>query len=121
MLAETTSAPLAANAFALSLPGSRVMARAAKPPDGSARIALTRPPPCEPVEPTTAMTFLSDMNLASDFLANDVRGLGERVQLHLRDHTRERLHAAVAAERDLVGRDVLQRRADALGDLRGRL
>ena len=46
-----------------------------------------------------------------------VGGLDERVQLHLGDHARQRLHAAVAAERDLVGRDVLQRAADAIRDL----
>ena len=45
----------------MSLFGSRVIARTANPPLASARIALTRPPPCEPVEPTTAMIFLSAM------------------------------------------------------------
>src|SRR5215813_5218489 len=59
MLAWTTSAPWEASAFALSLLGSRVIARAANPPLGSLKIARTRPPPCEPVEPTTAMIFLS--------------------------------------------------------------
>ena len=38
---------------------SRVIARAAKSPPGSARIARTRPPPCAPSPPTTAIVFLA--------------------------------------------------------------
>ena len=38
---------------------SRVSARAANPPFGSARIARTSPPPCAPVAPTTAIVFLA--------------------------------------------------------------
>ncbi len=57
----TTSAPSFASSFAFSELTSRVMARAAKPPLGSARIALTSPLPCAPVAPTTAMIFLSAM------------------------------------------------------------
>ena len=56
--AATTSAPSCASAFALSLAGSRVIARTAKPPLGSARIARTSPPPWAPVAPTTAIIFL---------------------------------------------------------------
>src|SRR5262249_12430323 len=59
MFAWTTSAPWEVSAFALSLLGSRVIARTANPPLGSLKIARARPPPCEPVEPTTAMIFLS--------------------------------------------------------------
>src|SRR5687768_9742186 len=59
MSACTTSAPALVSAFALSLFGSRVIARTAKPPFGSARIARASPPPCVPVAPTTAMIFLS--------------------------------------------------------------
>ncbi len=43
--AVTTSAPRAASARALSLEGSRVIARQANPPAGSFRIASHRPPP----------------------------------------------------------------------------
>ena len=38
----------------------RVIARAVKPLPGSARMARTRPPPCAPVAPTTAMTLFAD-------------------------------------------------------------
>src|SRR5512135_2382926 len=94
------------------------MARQAKPPFGSDRIALASPPPCDPVEPMTAMIFLSAMGLlASNFFADDRGALGEGLELHLRDHARQRLHAAVGAEGDLLGRHVLQHFADALGDL----
>jgi hypothetical protein len=55
----TTSAPSFASCLAFSDPGSRVSARAAKPPLGSFRIARTSPPPCAPVAPTTAIVFLS--------------------------------------------------------------
>ena len=42
----TTSAPRRASSCALADFGSRVIARAANPPEGSARIALTSPLPC---------------------------------------------------------------------------
>ena len=44
-----------AQGFAFSPFALRVMARARKPLDASARMARTRPPPCAPVAPTTAM------------------------------------------------------------------
>ena len=40
------------------------LARAAKPPFGSARMARTSAPPCAPVAPTTAMIFLSAMSIS---------------------------------------------------------
>ena len=43
--------------------GSRVSARAAKPPCGSARIARTRPPPWAPVAPATAMILSASIIL----------------------------------------------------------
>src|SRR5579862_9165755 len=61
MSAATPSAPSAASSCAASEDGSRVIARTAKPPSGSARIARARPPPWAPVAPTTAITFLSAM------------------------------------------------------------
>src|SRR6476646_10510473 len=66
MSARTTSAPFAASAFALSLFGSRVIARHEKPPEGSDRIARASAPPCAPVAPTTAMTFVFGM-MSPDF------------------------------------------------------
>jgi hypothetical protein len=56
--AATTSAPSFASSFAFAPFGSRVSARAANPPLGSARMARMRPPPCAPVAPTTAIVFL---------------------------------------------------------------
>ena len=58
-LAATTSAPSRASCRAFGELTSRVSARTANPPFGSARMARTRPPPWAPVAPTTAMTFLS--------------------------------------------------------------
>src|SRR5262245_58755097 len=58
MSAVTTSAPSLAKFFALVPFPSLVSTRAAKPPFGSLRIARTKPPPCAPVAPTTAITFL---------------------------------------------------------------
>src|ERR1700720_1187641 len=66
MSAWTTSAPWSASAFALSFDGSRVNARTAKPPSGSARMARATPPPCAPVAPTTAISFLSDIKSSLD-------------------------------------------------------
>ncbi len=57
--AATTSAPAAARARPFSLFGSRVIARTANSPFGSARMARTRPPPWAPVAPDTAMIFLA--------------------------------------------------------------
>src|SRR5581483_520511 len=54
-------------------------------------------------------------------VADDGGSLHERLQLHLRDHPRQRLHAAVGGERDPVRRDVLEHLADAAGDLLRRL
>jgi hypothetical protein len=65
MSARTISTPAAASACACSLVGSRVMARAAKSPSRSARIARTSPPPWAPVAPMTAITFLSLISLLS--------------------------------------------------------
>src|SRR5437588_6172272 len=59
--AAAMTAPSLATAFALSDVGWRVRARAAKPPLLSLTIARTTPPPCAPVAPTIAMTFLSAM------------------------------------------------------------
>src|SRR5215813_3133726 len=59
MSATTTSAPSLAKSFALTPFTSLVSTRAAKPPFGSFRMARTKPLPCAPVAPTTAMTFLS--------------------------------------------------------------
>src|SRR6185503_5895869 len=74
-LAATTSAPCCASGLALSLAGSRVTARAAKPPLGSARIARTSPPPCAPVAPTTAIVFLlMDLPLGSFEVCSDRSG-----------------------------------------------
>src|SRR5262252_9138144 len=58
MSALTTSAPSLAKPFALALFTSLVSTRAAKLRFGSLRIARTKPPPCAPVAPTTAITFL---------------------------------------------------------------
>src|SRR5262249_55374441 len=58
MSALTTSAPSLAKPFALALFTSLVSTRAAKVRFGSLRIARTKPPPCAPVAPTTAITFL---------------------------------------------------------------
>src|SRR5213593_3931233 len=57
--AWTTSAPSFPNDLAFSDLGSRVSARAENPPDLSAKMARTSPPPCAPVAPTTAITFVS--------------------------------------------------------------
>src|SRR3954451_11267489 len=59
----TTSAPSAASALALSELTSRVIARATNGPSLSAVMAPTNPPPCAPVAPTTAMIFLSDIDV----------------------------------------------------------
>ncbi len=73
--AATTSAPACASARAFSESTSRVIARAAKPPAGSARIARTSPPPCAPVAPTTAMIFLSAMaRFPGECAARGLRG-----------------------------------------------
>src|SRR5580704_2828353 len=103
----TTSAPSFASSFALSEFTSRVIARAAKPPFGSFKIARTRPPPCAPVAPNTAMIFLSAMVLLSPeiyllryFFTDDFRAVGQRLELQLRHHPRQRLHAAVGAQID---------------------
>src|SRR5688500_11398015 len=63
--AATTSAPKAANSFALSECTSRVNARAIKPPLVSPIMARTKPPPCNPVAPTTAMILFSAMIIVS--------------------------------------------------------
>src|SRR5438270_7588835 len=59
----TTSAPSAASARALSELTSRVIARATNGPSLSDVMARTNPPPCAPVAPTTAMIFLSDIDV----------------------------------------------------------
>src|SRR6185437_14750563 len=53
--ATTTSAPNRASSRAAGASGFLVIARTANPPAGSLKMARTRPPPCEPVAPTTAM------------------------------------------------------------------
>ena len=47
--------------------GSRVNARTANSRSGSSRIARTSPPPCEPVAPTTAISFFSVIALSFRF------------------------------------------------------
>ena len=116
---------LAASAFALSLLGSRVIARRRSRRSGRPGSRGTRPPPCEPVEPTTAMIFLSamlslpsvdvspsELDRCTARLSSSLRTIAapsaSALELHLGHHARQRLHAAVAAERDLLGRDVLR-------------
>src|SRR5918997_5067802 len=57
--ARTTVAPWSASARAAAESGVRVIARQAKPPSGSARMARARPPPVAPAAPTTAMVLVS--------------------------------------------------------------
>ena len=118
--ALTTSAPAAASAFALSLLVSRVMARSGKPAvrigQNRAREPAALSPGCthycnDLLSAISSLLFKSvnpdnmHLNLHSrHFLADDRRALGERVELHLGHHARQRLHAAVGAQRDLVGR-----------------
>ena len=65
MSAATTSAPSFASSFAASELTSLVSARAAKPPLTSLKMVRTKPPPCAPVAPTTAMIFLLGMRVFS--------------------------------------------------------
>ena len=58
MSAFTTSAPSLAKSFALAPFTSLVSTRAEKSPFGSLRIPRTKPPPCAPVAPITAIAFL---------------------------------------------------------------
>src|SRR5215831_1626393 len=72
-LAATTSPPNFASAFAFSELTSQVRARNVKAPPVSLAMARTKPPPCAPVAPTTAMIFSSVMSVLPSF----------RVQLRL--------------------------------------
>src|SRR5688500_11138900 len=58
----------------------------------------------------------SSLTRSHQLAADDGGTLGERVELHLGHHARQRLHAAVAAERDLLGRDGGEHLADAGGN-----
>src|SRR5262245_17184295 len=59
MSAATTCAPRRARSRAFSESGLRVSARTERSPPESARIERARPPPCAPVAPVTAITFLA--------------------------------------------------------------
>ena len=61
--AATTSTPAAASAFAFAELTFRVSARGLNELLLSAIMARTRPPPCAPVAPMTAMIFLSAMTI----------------------------------------------------------
>ena len=83
-----------------------VIARTANPPFGSLRIACTSPPPlrscrshhCNDLLVSHVRPLSIRFLLAANFLADDLRAPSvERVELHLRDHARQRLHAAVRA------------------------
>src|SRR6188508_876042 len=60
---------------------------------------------------------------ACDFLPHQRSALGERVELHLRHHARQRLHAAVGAQHHLIrrhcGDDFLDARGNRLRRLDG--
>src|SRR4051812_32681900 len=89
--AATTSAPSAANSLAFAELTSLVSARTAYWPCLSLRIALTSPPPCAPVAPTTAM-ILSGIAHPQRLTTSIGRDGPERpIQAVLSPHTSQRL------------------------------
>ena len=72
--------------------------------------------PSRAVRPSPRTPF-EVLRLAHDLFADDLRAVGKRLQLHLRDHARQRLHAAVGAQRHALRRHGLEHLPDALGDL----
>src|SRR5215471_21177587 len=113
--ALTTSAPRAASAFALSPSVFRVTARHENPPLGSERIALQSPPPCDPVDPITAITFA--MTYLPPISLRTMAAPSARALSFILATMRQRLHAAVGAQRNLLGRYVLENFANPLRHL----
>src|SRR5262249_28284686 len=56
----------------------------------------------------------------SQFFANDLRTVCQRLKLHFRDHACQRLHAAIRAQRYSLGRNGSNNLADASSDFLGR-
>src|SRR6516164_1340127 len=55
--------------------------------------------------------------LFSELLTNDLCAVSKRVQFHLRNHARQRLHSAIGAKRDSLWRDCSDDFADACRNL----